>query len=392
MKRKKIIQYYCICTFLFNGILGAQVKLDGQFFDYATYYISNIDLSTGESDVPLYRYRISSDTYPIYAKVWFKASVLSPALGIESRTTLTEIESTPFQMKADILLDNRNFSTNSTSLLDEDSPPNLIPILITTKESLNPSEFDQLTSALMTTGKLADGEYQFELKVFSGSSKFDLTLSDQDMNTIIVESPTGLNLESPGGSIVDTSFNIVYNKYPVFNWNKGYCLNCETYIRVAEFKPAIHSSVEEAINDERTLPFDQSQNWLKLEDISSYQYPMSDARNLEYGKIYVWQIKTKVPTTNGMEDQPSVIFAFKLSNPSELSIPKIESTVIQKLRRALGNERYNSIFGSDGVLEGFGQIGTTSLNDSDIDEKTLQKILDQIIKDEISIQSVEVEN
>ena len=51
-----------------------------------------------------------------------------------------------------------------------------------------------------------------------------------------------------------------------------------------------------------------------------------------------------------------------------------------------------SIFGSDGVLEGFGQIGTTSLNDSDIDEKTLQKILDQIIKDEISIQSVEVEN
>ena len=62
------------------------------------------------------------------------------------------------------------------------------------------------------------------------------------------------------------------------------------------------------------------------------------------------------------------------------------------MRRALGNERYNSIFGSDGVLEGFGQIGTTSLNDSDIDEKTLQKILDQIIKDEISIQSVEVEN
>ena len=392
MKRKKIIQYYCICTFLFNGILGAQVKLDGQFFDYATYYISNIDLSTGESDVPLYRYRISSDTYPIYAKVWFKASVLSPALGIESRTTLTEIESTPFQMNRDILFDKRNYSTNSTSLLDEDSPPNLIPILITTKESLNPSEFDQLTSALMTTGKLADGEYQFELKVFSGSSKFDLTLSDQDMNTIIVESPTGLNLESPGGSIVDTSFNIVYNKYPVFNWNKGYCLNCETYIRVAEFKPAIHSSVEEAINDERTLPFDQSQNWLKLEDISSYQYPMSDARNLEYGKIYVWQIKTKVPTTNGMEDQPSVIFAFKLSNPSELSIPKIESTVIQKLRRALGNERYNSIFGSDGPLEGFGKIGTSSLNDSDVDEKTLQKILDQIIKDEISIQSVEVEN
>ena len=32
------------------------------------------------------------------------------------------------------------------------------------------------------------------------------------------------------------------------------------------------------------------------------------------------------------------------------------------------------------------------LNDSNIDESILQKILDLIIKDEISIQSVEIEN
>ena len=79
--------------------------------------------------------------------------------------------------------------------------------------------------------------------------------------------------------------------------------------------------------------------------------------------------------------------------PTEEPCPKCsESTVIQKLRKALGNERYNSIFGSDGALEGYDQIGNTSLNDSDIDESTLQKILDQIVKDEISIQSVEIEN
>ena len=378
--------------FIYMQVLSAQVKLDVQFYDYATYYMSNIDVSTGQSDVPLFRYRIFSETYPVHSKIWFKASVLSPSLGMEYRTTLIEMESNAFEMKADIVIDNRNFSTNSTSLLDEGIPPNLIPILVRTTKSINPSQFDGLISAIMTTGKLADGEYQFEIRVFSGQSKFDLSLSDQDIKTTIVESPTGVDLESPGGIIADTSFNIVYTKYPVFNWNKGYCLNCETYIRVAEFKPAIHSSVEEAINDERTLPFDQSQDWLKLEDISSYQYPMSDARSLEYGKIYVWQIKTKVPTTNGMEDQPSTIYAFKLSNPSELATSKIESTVIQKLRRALGNERYNSIFGPDGALESFGQIGNASLNDSDIDESTLQKILDQIIKDEISIQSVEIEN
>ena len=217
-------RYFFVIFFLYIKVLSAQVKLDGQFYDYATYYMSNIDVSTGQSDVPLFRYRISSETYPVYSKIWFKASVLSPSLGMENRTTLIEMESNAFEMKADIVIDNRNFSTNSTSLLDEGIPPNLIPILVRTTESINPSQFDGLISAIMTTGKLADGEYQFEIRVFSGQSKFDLSLSDQDIKTTIVESPTGVDLESPGGIIADTSFNIVYTKYPVFNWNKGYCL------------------------------------------------------------------------------------------------------------------------------------------------------------------------
>ena len=40
------------------------------------------------------------------------------------------------------------------------------------------------------------------------------------------------------------------------------------------------------------------------------------------------------------------------------------------------------------IVDGF----EDNFDDSDIDESTLQKILDQIIKDEISIQSVEIEN
>ena len=385
-------RYFFVIFFLYIKVLSAQVKLDGQFYDYATYYMSNIDVSTGQSDVPLFRYRISSETYPVYSKIWFKASVLSPSLGMENRTTLIEMESNAFEMKADIVIDNRNFSTNSTSLLDEGIPPNLIPILVRTTESINPSQFDGLISAIMTTGKLADGEYQFEIRVYSGQSKFDLSLSDQDIKTTIVESPTGVDLESPGGIIADTSFNVAYTKYPVFNWNKGYCLNCETYIRVAEFKVGQHQSVEEAINDERTLPFDQSKDWLKLQDVSSFQYPMSGARPLDYGKIYVWQIKANVPTTNGMEAQPSSIYAFKLSNPSDIGSPKVESNILAQLRTALGENRYNSIFGQDGQLEGFNQVSSISLNDATINESTLQNILRQIIDQSISIKSVEIEN
>ncbi len=376
----------------FGSTLSAQAKLDGQFFEYTTYYMSNFDVSTGESDVPFFRYRIYSDTYPVYTKIWFRASVLSPALDIDSRTTLTEIESSIFQMKADIILDNRNFSTNTSNLLDEANPPNVVPITNRTIESINPSEFEYLISAVMTTGQLADGEYRFELKVFSGTSSSNVVLTDQDSKTIIVESTTGVNLESPGGMLADTSFNMVYTTYPVFNWNKGNCRNCETYIRVAEFKVGYHSSLEEALRDERMVPFNQSENWLQLMDVSTYQYPTSDARPLEYGKTYVWQIKTGIPTTSGREEEVSDIYAFKIANPSESAMPSQESMAIQQLREALGEDQFNALFGGDGPLAGFMPTGDALLNNKSIDETTLQYIYNRLLKKEIKIKSVSVKN
>ena len=376
----------------FGSTLSAQAKLDGQFFEYTTYYMSNFDVSTGESDVPFFRYRIYSDTYPVYTKIWFRASVLSPALDIDSRTTLTEIESSIFQMKADIILDNRNFSTNTSNLLDEANPPNVVPITNRTIESINPSEFEYLISAVMTTGQLADGEYRFELKVFSGTSSSNVVLTDQDSKTIIVESTTGVNLESPGGMLANTSFNMVYTTYPVFNWNKGNCRNCETYIRVAEFKVGYHSSLEEALRDERMVPFNQSENWLQLMDVSTYQYPTSDARPLEYGKTYVWQIKTGVPTTSGREEEVSDIYAFKIANPSESAMPSQESMAIQQLREALGEDQFNALFGGDGPLAGFMPTGDALLNNKSIDETTLQYIYNRLLKKEIKIKSVSVKN
>ena len=376
----------------FGSTLSAQAKLDGQFFEYTTYYMSNFDVSTGESDVPFFRYRIYSDTYPVYTKIWFRASVLSPALDIDSRTTLTEIESSIFQMKADIILDNRNFSANTSNLLDEANPPNVVPITNRTIESINPSEFEYLISAVMTTGQLADGEYRFELKVFSGTSSSNVVLTDQDSKTIIVESTTGVNLESPGGMLADTSFNMVYTTYPVFNWNKGNCRNCEIYIRVAEFKVGYHSSLEEALRDERMVPFNQSENWLQLMDVSTYQYPTSDARPLEYGKTYVWQIKTGVPTTSGREEEVSDIYAFKIANPSESAMPSQESMAIQQFTEALGEDQFNALFGGDGPLAGFMPTGDALLNNKSIDETTLQYIYNRLLKKEIKIKSVSVKN
>ncbi|MGY8781032.1 MAG: hypothetical protein ACKVJJ_05155 [Fidelibacterota bacterium] len=378
-----IISFTLSCSFVFG-----QAKLDGQFYEYASYYMSNIDLQTGKSDVPFFRYKIFSDIYPIYTKVWFRATLLSPSLGINSRVTLVELESNLFEIKADILLDNRNFSSGITSLIDEGTPPNIVPINIRMIESINPSKFENLISTVLTTGQLADGEYTFEIKLFSGSSKFDVSLSDLESKTILVESPTGINLESPGGELADTSFNIVYTTYPVFNWNKGVCRNCENYIRVAEFKVGFHSSKEEAMLDERTLPFNQLEHWKALSEVSTFQYPLFEARPLEYGKIYVWQVKTKIPTTGGLENQFSSIYVFKVSNPSLSTTPVSENLLIQQLRQAIGINEYNAIFGPGSSLEGFNPTDNILLNNSTIDQNTLQQILSK----KISVKSIEVDD
>jgi len=294
-------------------------------------------------------------------------------------------------MKADVVLDNRNFTSNTTSLIDEGNPPNMVPVYIQVIESINLSEFESMISAVLTTGQLADGEYKFELNIYSGATQSDLSLSDSRSKTIFVESSSGINLESPGGELADTSFNMVYTTYPIFNWNKGYCRNCETYIRVAEFKVGYHSSTEEAMRDERMLPFNQSESWVKLDDVSTYQYPISDARPLSYGKIYLWQIKTSVPTTNGLEDQVSPIYAFKISNPSLASNSSSNNMMDEKLRQAMGDDQFNALFGPDSPLDGFSPTGKILLNNKTIDEATILGIFNQMAQNKVSINSVEIE-
>ena len=389
---KKNISIAIISLVLSKVPLNAQATLDGQFFEYTSYYLSNFNVYTGESDVPLFRYRIHSDSYPIYTKIWFRASLLSPSLGLDNRETLTEIESNVFKMTDDIIIDNRNFSSNTSSLLDEANPPNIVNVMIRTLDSINPSNFESVTSAIMASGKLPDGEYRFELKLYSGLSEFDVLLTSQDSKSIIVESPSGINLESPGGVLSDTLFNSIYTTYPVFNWNKGNCNNCNTYIRLAEFKKEYHSSLGEALQDERMLPFNQADQWYKLSDISTFQYPTSDARPLEYGKIYVWQVKAEISTTNGYEDELSSIYAFKISNPSESAKVKTQNINQQNLIKALGEDQYNALFGVDGPLAGYSITNKIILNNSNINQTILNQILTNLAKNELSINSISIQN
>jgi hypothetical protein len=200
---------------------------EGDIFEYATYYIGNFNIQTGESDVQMFRYKLSSEygyENDVFVKLWFRISLISPALGIDADETLIILETDPFQLRADLWIDSRDLSNATNTIYDVNgnavnisSPP---PV-----EIIDPGQFEQMLAAILTTGKLADGEYTFRVIVKSSESEtgtFETT--DEVEKTFIVRTPSALSLESPGSSaLADSSENKIFTNYPVFNWSSQAC-------------------------------------------------------------------------------------------------------------------------------------------------------------------------
>jgi hypothetical protein len=395
MKKRLQKTVYCLSIFiLFAGQhLQAQsttLEPEPGFTEYATYYISSFDLQTGASNFQLFRFRLHSSSYPVYTKIVFNASMISPALGIDSEIAIVELETVPFQMSADIILDNQDMSTTTTHLIDVSG--NTVPLSISIIDMITSSQFDEILSSVITTGRLADGTYTFEVQVFSGPSEDDLSLTDSENINLVVESPANISLESPGGALEDTSLTEIYNTFPLFIWYSQFCSQCEAEIRVAEYVHGTHSSINEAIEDETMLPFDQSAGWEFVGNVSSFQYPVSNARLLEHDKIYVWQVRASLPTTVGEQEILSPVFAFKIGDIGGANpVPAGVNPVIQVLGQALSSDQYSSLFGAGGALEGFNPTGNIAINGAVASESDIMYLFNQVIIQNASIVNISVE-
>ena len=380
---RKIIIFLTFC--LINSNLSAQnVKLipEPGFVPYSTYYLSSIDLSTGSSDVEFFNFRLSEESgdylsEEIWASIQFEVSMISPALGISNPTTIISMESDEFQMFADIRISNTYLSTQTSSLFDMSVPPKQIPLSMKINKMIDFGKFQELLSAVITTGKLADGNYTFRVTIKSGL-KGNLSITDDIMETVQVTSSTSLNLISPGGELADSLQNIIFSPYPIFQWDTNPCQGCESFIRVAKFDPNLHSSINEAINDITVLPVNQTENWKSAGFATNYQYPFTDAIDLEPGSIYVWQVQKKLPTTEGVEAFTSPIFAFKLVNFENTSSQfQPLHPVLQQLKDVLGEQQFQSYFGPDSELIEFEPNGTYQIDGIEVSVDEIIKLMNE---------------
>ena len=380
---RNILIFLTFC--LINSNLSAQnVKLipEPGFVPYSTYYLSSIDLSTGSSDVEFFNFRLSEESgdylsEEIWASIQFEVSMISPALGISNPTTIISMESDEFQMFADIRISNTYLSTQTSSLFDMSVPPKQIPLSMKINKMIDFGKFQELLSAVITTGKLADGNYTFRVTIKSGL-KGNLSITDDIMETVQVTSSTSLNLISPGGELADSLQNIIFSPYPIFQWDTNPCQGCESFIRVAKFDPNLHSSINEAINDITVLPVNQSENWKSAGFATNYQYPFTDAIDLKPGSIYVWQVQKKLPTTEGVEAFTSPIFAFKLVNFENTSSQfQPLHPVLQQLKDVLGEQQFQSYFGPDSELIEFEPNGTYQIDGIEVSVDEIIKLMNE---------------
>lgn len=379
-----------------NTITGQSLVLRERYFnEFVTFYLSSVDISTGNTDVQLFEYELAVEpetAYPVGVEIDFEILINSLPLGltysdpflhvsatIESLLGPVRIANTELNMDVDHLIysggthanERMDFTVNQVETIFDDPDYNI----------------DDLMSIITQTGRLPDGTYRFRLSVTPIALEGDDRpwSGDELDKTIISARPISLELISPGDPTEDVE---IMTTYPFFQWQSDPCAICSYQIRVAEFIPGDHSSHDDAIEDQTVLPLDQALGFHEVGNQTSFQYPQTGAIDLEPGHIYVWQVQKLIPTTAGEEVVNSPVWTFRIKADQE---GLQGGPILQFLETAMGAEAFNQAFDAGGDLEGFQSNQVVRLNGDPLDPSRLIEINNALQQGTISIINVEVQ-
>lgn len=374
-----------VCIFLsWVSFAFPQIEFEVHWTPYVTYYLSMVDINTGESNMPIFLSELSRESGApdsIGVDIEFEIIIDSDALGVVHET-LVKVETTqPLILSAPIHLSNMDLNLTTDQIFDDQGNPVALHLDIT--EQLDMEQAEQMFSAIVQTGQLPDGVYTF--RVVATSENGEQIVKEDVLN---ISNPTSLQLVSPGGILSDTTINEVYTSYPVLQWESDPCnyidpmtgeSGCEYFIRVAEFKSQEHSSMDQAIESVTRLPLDQSLGFEPVGfGVTTFQYP-TDGGDLEAGKVYVWQVRKDLTTTSGTEQLLSDIMSFKVKDfsSSESDDTGADDTTPSGivLWSLIGDDLADRIFGAGGQAAGMSANGNITLNGETIDVSVAQALL-----------------
>jgi hypothetical protein len=370
--------------------------IEEQFFndEIVAFYLGAININTGSSNILLFDYLVqSSDNLNCYNNsdinlyLHFKISIYSPQLGFNSFEEFLNSTFNLYDISSAIRFRNTDMNFDTNSIPGAESQR----LEYTLGGNSSDQDVQTIVNLIMQSGKIPNGSYIFDAILTSDEPGEDII--HQVSKKIDVYEPQYININSPGGSLSDTLNTVVYNPYPVFNWESDNCTssNCNIGIRVCEFNPNYHSNLSDAIESNSLLPVDQSVQYFALDSTAtSFQYPLLAAESLLEGKYYVWQLKRSYQTTVGEESLYSNIFVFKIHSFQDSS--PIISTNLEVIKGILGEDQYRSFFGTNGELRSYtSEISVIRLDGEEIPISQLYEILSKIEQNQVNILDVKSE-
>ena len=218
MQRNRFISYLFFLALL-KSKLFPQINFNVNWTPYVTYYLSMVDINTGESNMPIFLATLErSGDAPDVVEVHIEFEIIidSEALDVNN-VTLVKLETIdPLNLGAPIQISNMDLNLSTDALYDNTGNPVNLSIDIT--EQMDFAEAEEMMSSIIQTGQLPDGVYTFRVTATSENGQ---QIVEEDI--LNISNPNLLELVSPGGILADTLINEVYTSYPVFQWESDPC-------------------------------------------------------------------------------------------------------------------------------------------------------------------------
>ena len=396
---------YIYITLIFSTFLHADCvncpQIKKNFFndDIIGFYLSSIDIESGESTTLLFDYSIdlsecllseycgTSSTHDITRLyLLFDISMFIPGLMETTKqlvdgkvkfdinsNTITDISfrNTDLNFETTQLAGNTDFSLEEYNL------------------SVTDDDIQEIADLFLSLGRAPNGVYNFK---FILENEYGNEV-DSISETVEVFVPSYLDLITPGSvDLADSLSNIVMSSNPTFQWNSDYCNKCDFSIRVSEFRANDHSSLQEALEDYSVLPINSGYYALSS-NVNSFQYPASGAGDITPGHQYVWQIRRAYETSNGLMEEFSPIFLFKVQDTQSVEPPIVSQDVnLENIKLLIGTDNYENLFGDNGQLKDFNSVNSNmTLNNQNISINYLIDLINKQSQGEINIMDVDVQ-
>lgn len=405
MKRILIpILVFIVVAGLYSQDIGNLTLRRNYFYNYEVFYVSDFDFENGQNNPDIFSYTLANNgSFPVRIKIEFEMIASVPGLGLDNER-IFYVLTTPFTFKAksSITISTKDIDVNMDRIYYDDGTP-LTGLGVEESDYISEEKFTSIQQVILSSGRLPAGTYSFYFSILNEEGT--LLLSDNEI--IGITNPTTLELIAPGGMPEDNleieTINPIFQwESPAFMWNEDLFPECGYWIRVAEYNPSVHSSLEEALNDNASLPFPDNGGYYRIPPQlvsrvgatslytapTTFQYPLVGAKPLERGKSYVWQVKKIFPTTSGPETVNSNIFVFKIkAAEAESSQNRLYLQLIEQL---IGTELFEQMF--SGELNGFNPTGVIILNDTEqLTQDQFTELVNQFLQGELEVQSIRVE-